>query len=132
MARRSECRVQLIGFIANDPTLRYTQEGTPVINLRVMENESWKDASGERRERSHAHDVVFWGDFAEKVVSKLAEKGSYVLIRGPLRYRDIPGQQYEKAGEIKGDEFILLDGPRDKDATAARPAERPTAEIPDF
>lgn len=117
MARKSRSTVQLIGFIANEPVLRYTQEGTAVINIVVIENETWKEGE-ETKERSHRHQAVFWGKYAE-TVAKIAEKGTYCLIEGSLRYRPIEGEQYKQEAEVKGENYILLDGPRDRDGAGA-------------
>ncbi|MCC8799084.1 single-stranded DNA-binding protein [Xanthomonas euvesicatoria pv. eucalypti] len=112
MPRKSECRVDCMGFVANDPQLRQAN-GTPVISLVVMENEYWKDSEGNRKERAHAHNVSFWGPYAE-TVDKLVQKGAYVRVKGNLRYRPIEGQQYDKTAEVRGDEFYLLDDPRER------------------
>jgi len=101
-----------MGFVANDPQLRQAN-GTPVISLVVMENEYWKDSEGNRKERAHAHNVSFWGPYAE-TVDKLVQKGAYVRVKGNLRYRPIEGQQYDKTAEVRGDEFYLLDDPRER------------------
>ncbi|MDQ1090669.1 single-strand DNA-binding protein [Xanthomonas sacchari] len=116
MPRKSECKVDCLGFVANEPQLRQAN-GTPVINLVVMENEYWKDSEQNRKERAHAHNVSFWGPYAE-TVDKLARKGAYVRVKGNLRYRTIEGQQYDKAAEIRGEEFYLLDDPRERASAA--------------
>lgn len=107
MPRRSSSRVEIIGFIGNEPTLRYTQEGRAVINLRVLENERYKQGD-EVVQRTHAHPIEFWGNEAEHV-AKFARKGGYVRVIGALRYRDIEGQQFAKEARIVGAEFDALD-----------------------
>jgi len=124
MPRRSFSRVEVIGFIANEPTLRYTQEGRAVINLRILENERFKQGE-EWVQRTHGHNTEFWGDYAE-IVAKHARKGGYARVVGTLRYRDIEGQQYAKEARIVGDEFDALDrAPNDETASDAADSQAP-------
>ena len=43
---------QIIGHLGRDPDVRYTAEGTAVVNLAVATNETWKDKDGEKQERT--------------------------------------------------------------------------------
>ena len=46
-------KVILIGNLGADPEVRHTQDGRPIVNLRMATSESWRDkASGERKERT--------------------------------------------------------------------------------
>lgn len=119
MSRRSFGRFDVLGFIANDPVLRRTGAGEPVINLRIIENTAYTPAGGTRVENAHAHNVTFWGKFAEEVIAKLAHRGSYVLVRGDIRYKDIEGQEFAKETDLRGDEFFLLDDPRERGTAPA-------------
>ena len=45
-------KVILVGNLGADPEVRRTQDGRPIVNLRVATSESWRDkapASGARR-----------------------------------------------------------------------------------
>ena len=42
-------RVLLIGNLTKDPELRYIPSGTPVANLRLAVNSSFKDQAGQRK-----------------------------------------------------------------------------------
>ena len=45
-------KVILVGNLGADPEVRQTQDGRPIVNLRVATSENWRDKStGERRER---------------------------------------------------------------------------------
>ena len=49
-------KVILIGNLGADPGVRHTQDGRPIVNLRVATSENWRDkATGEQRERTEWH-----------------------------------------------------------------------------
>jgi len=75
----------LEGRLGGDPTVRYTQDGTPVANFNLATNERWT-RNGEKQERVDWHRVVAFGKRAE-VIGEYLSKGSRVLIEGKLRYR---------------------------------------------
>ena len=42
-------KVILVGNLGADPEVRHTQDGRPIVNLRVATSENWRDkATGER------------------------------------------------------------------------------------
>ena len=70
MQRNSVNKVILVGNLGQDPEARFTPQGTAVTNLSVATNESWKDQSGEIKEKTEWHRVVMYGWFILKAVSK--------------------------------------------------------------
>jgi single-strand DNA-binding protein len=76
-------KVLLIGRLTQDPKLRYTPSGTPVTDLRLAVNRTFRDQSGGRREESCFLDVVVWSKQAETCCEYLA-KGRQVLVEGRL------------------------------------------------
>ena len=79
--------VQLIGRLGADPEMKYTAGGEAIANLRVATGEKWKDKqTGEGKERTEWHRVVFFGRIAE-VAGEYLQKGSQVYIQGQLRTR---------------------------------------------
>ncbi len=88
-------KVILIGNLGKDPEVRYTPDGKPVANVTVATSETWKDKnSGERRERTEWHRVVFFGGVAG-VVGEYLKKGSKIYIEGKLqtkKWQDNSGQ----------------------------------------
>ena len=45
-------KVILVGNLGADPEVRRTQDGRPIVNLRVATSETWRDKNtGERREK---------------------------------------------------------------------------------
>ncbi|CAN92784.1 MULTISPECIES: single-stranded DNA-binding protein [Sorangium] len=85
-------KVILMGNLGADPELRYTGNGTPVLQLRMATNESFVDKNKEPKERTEWHNIVFWGQRAE-ALAKVLTKGDGVLIEGGLRT-----SSYEKDG----------------------------------
>lgn len=79
-------KVILIGRLGADPEIRYTQGGSPVANLRLATNESWKGKDGNKEERTEWHKVVCWAKLAE-LASQYLSKGRQVYIEGRLQTR---------------------------------------------
>ncbi len=80
-------KVMLIGNLGADPEIRYTAAGAPVANVSLATAESWRDKdSGELREKTEWHRVVFFGKVAE-TIEKYVSKGSQIFIEGKLQTR---------------------------------------------
>lgn len=80
-------RVQLIGFVGKDPTVRATGNQTPVVSLSVATSETWRDKqTGEPKEHTEWHQVVIFGKLAE-VAGEYLKAGSLVYIEGENRTR---------------------------------------------
>jgi single-strand DNA-binding protein len=77
-------KVMLIGNFGSDPEIRYTDTGTPVVNLSLATTDRWKDESGEHQERTEWHRVTFWNGLAD-LVEQYLHKGSRVYIEGKLQ-----------------------------------------------
>lgn len=78
----------LIGNLTRDPEVRHTQDGSPIVQLNVATNDTWKDkATGERRERAEYHRVVIFNEHLCKVAENYLKKGSKVYVEGSLQTR---------------------------------------------
>ena len=87
MAGKGLNKVTLIGNLGADPEVRYTPDNRAIANINLATGESWKDKNtGERREKTEWHRVVFFGRLAE-VVGEYLRKGSKVYIEGRLQTR---------------------------------------------
>ncbi len=105
-------KVILIGNCGNDPEQRFTSSGSGVTHLSVATTESWKDRqSGERKERTEWHRVVFFGRLGE-IAKDYLRKGSKVYIEGSLRTSSYEGKDGVKryTTEIIANEMQMLDG----------------------
>lgn len=103
-------KVILVGNLGADPEVRYMTNGDAVANIRMATTESWKDkASGERREMTEWHRVVFYRRLAE-IVGQYLKKGSPVYVEGRIRTRkwqDKEGQE-RYTTEIEATEMQML------------------------
>jgi single-strand DNA-binding protein len=79
-------KVILIGHLGADPTMRYTQSGTPVAQFNLATTERYNDRNGERQERTEWHRVVVWSKLAE-ICNQYLKKGKQVYIEGRLQTR---------------------------------------------
>ena len=103
-------KVILVGNLGKDPEVRYMTNGDAVANVTIATSDSWKDkATGEKKESTEWHRVVFYRKLAE-IVSQYLKKGSQVYIEGRIRTRkwqDKEGQE-RYTTEIEADEMRML------------------------
>lgn len=103
-------KVILIGNLGKDPETRYAPSGDAITNLTLATTETWKDkGTGERREATEWHRVVFFGKVAE-IAAQYLRKGSQVYVEGRLqtrKWQDKDGQD-RYTTEIRGDEMKML------------------------
>jgi len=104
---------QLIGNLTADPELRYTPQGTAVINFSVATNRSWKDSQGQAKEEATFHRIVAWDKLAE-ICSQLLSKGRKVYIEGRIANRNWEDKEGNRhyITEIVANEMIVLDSRR--------------------
>ena len=80
-------KVTLIGNLGADLEVRYMPTGGAVTNISLATTRRWKDRdSGERRDATEWHRVVFFNRLAE-VVGEYLRKGSQVYVEGRLQTR---------------------------------------------
>ncbi len=78
-------KVILIGNLGKDPEIRYMPSGGAVANITIATSEQWKDKqTGEQKERTEWHNVVFFNRLAE-IVGEYLKKGSQVYVEGRLQ-----------------------------------------------
>lgn len=108
-------KVQIIGNLGRDPETRTFPSGDMVANVRIATTDRWKDKeTGEQREATEWHSVVFNGRLAE-VVAQYLHKGSQVYVEGSLRTRkwqDKDGQD-RYSTEIRADTMQMLGSRQD-------------------
>ena len=87
-------KVILVGNLGADPEVRHTNDGNPIVNLRVATSERWRDRNtGERRERTEWHRVAIFNERLGEVAQKYLHKGSKVYLEGQLQTRKWTDQQ---------------------------------------
>ena len=103
-------KVVLIGNLGKDPETRYSPNGGAICNVRLATTRNWKDkTSGERKEETEWHSVVFYDRLAE-IAGEYLKKGRPVYVEGRLKTRkwqDKEGQE-RYTTEIIATEMQLL------------------------
>jgi single-strand DNA-binding protein len=100
-------KVILVGNLGADPEVRRTQDGRPIVNLRVATSDTWRDKNtGERREKTEWHRVVIFSEGLAKVAEQYLKKGAKVYIEGALQTRKYQDQQ----GQERYSTEIVLQG----------------------
>lgn len=119
-------KVILIGNLGADPEVRHTQDGKPIVNLRIATSESWRDRnSGERRERTEWHRVVIFSEGLAKIAEQYLKKGSKVYLEGQIqtrKWQDQSGQdRYSTEVVLQGfnSTLTMLDGRGDSGGMGA-------------
>ena len=112
-------KVILIGNLGRDPEVRHGQDGSKIVTLNLATSESWKDRSGERKEKTEWHRVVIFNDRIAEVAERRLAKGARVYIEGQLQTRKWTDQSGAEKystevviSRFKG-ELTLLDGRSD-------------------
>jgi single-strand DNA-binding protein len=126
-------KVILVGNLGKDPETRYAPSGSAICNVTIATSRNWKDkASGERREETEWHRVVFYDRLAE-IAGEYLRKGRPVYVEGRLKTRkwtDKEGQE-RYTTEIIAEEMQLLGsreggtGEEGASRASSRPASQP-------
>ena len=126
-------KVILVGNLGKDPETRYAPSGDAICNITLATTDTWRDkASGEKREATEWHRVVFFGKLAE-IAGQYLRKGSQVYVEGSLRTRkwqDKDGQD-RYTTEIIANEMKMLGGKSDRSGGSA-PFPGPEGGEPEF
>jgi single-strand DNA-binding protein len=107
-------KVIIVGNLGKDPETRFMPSGGAICNVRIATTRNWKDkASGEKKEETEWHSVVFYDRLAE-IAGEYLKKGRSVYVEGRLKTR----KWQDKEGldryttEIIATDMVLL-GSRD-------------------
>ncbi|NBY14556.1 MAG: single-stranded DNA-binding protein [Betaproteobacteria bacterium] len=105
-------KVIILGNLGRDPEVRYSPDGGAIANVSVATTSRYKDkASGDMKEDTEWHRVVFFGRLAE-IAGEYLKKGRPVYVEGRLRTRkwqDQTGQE-RYTTEVVADQMQLLGG----------------------
>jgi len=103
-------KVIVVGNLGRDPETRYMPDGAAITNASIATSFQWTDkASGEKKEETEWHRIVFRGRLAE-IAGEYLKKGSQVYVEGRLRTRkwqDKEGQD-RYTTEIVADSMQML------------------------
>jgi single-strand DNA-binding protein len=100
-------KVILIGNLGADPEVRRTQDGRPIVNLRLATSETWRDRnSGERKERTEWHRIVIFNENICKVAEQYLKKGAKIYVEGQLQTR----KWQDQSGQDRYSTEVVLQG----------------------
>jgi len=125
-------KVLLIGNLTKDPELRYTPQGTAVVNLRLAVNRRFKDRNQELKEETCFVTAVVWDKQAE-TCNQYLHKGSPIFVEGRLQSRsweDNTGQK-RYVIEVRAERVQFLGGAGQAkvvEPQAVIPSEEPSTE----
>ncbi len=103
-------KVILVGNLGRDPETRYAPSGGAICNVSIATTRNWKDrATGEKREETEWHRVVFYDRLAE-IAGEYLKKGRPVYVEGRLKTRKWQDKEgHDKyTTEIIAEEMQLL------------------------
>ncbi len=78
-------RIEVVGYLAAKPAVRYLPSGTPVANARLGESYSYKDGEGKVQKHTNWHSLSFYGDLSS--VAAGYEKGDNLFVEGSVEQR---------------------------------------------
>ena len=102
-------KVQLIGYVGNDPEIKNLDSGKKKATLNLATNETYKNEKGEKVETTQWHRIVVWGKNAE-LIEKYVNKGREIALSGRLTHRSYEDKEGEKRylTEVVANEVLLL------------------------
>jgi len=125
-------RIELAGYLAAKPEVRYLPSGTAVANARLAEGYRFTDRNNQVQEHTNWHSVAFYGDLAEIAVTY--EKGDNIHVEGTLQTRKFTPKDSSTRTvyEVVARTVFLIAKPRtQKEAPADNdPQSRPAAAPP--
>ena len=108
---RSLNKIMLIGNVGNDPDVRTTSSGTPIANMSLATTRTWKDGSGEQREKTEWHRLTVWGKLAD-VVERYVKKGDRLYVEGRIEYSESESDGQKKYWtDVNVVEMVMLGSP---------------------
>lgn len=115
-------KVFLIGNLTKDPELRYTPQGTAVVNLRMAVNRRFKDKNQELKDEVCFLTVVAWDKQAENC-NQYLHKGSPLFVEGRLQSRSWEDNAGQKRNvlEVRSERVQFLGSPSGKSQAVTAP-----------
>ncbi len=128
-------KVMLIGYTGKDAEVRYSNTGLAVLTVTLATNQPFKDSDGNWKENTTWHDIVCFGNLAERFKETL-KKGKRVYVEGKISKRNFIDKNQNKrwVTEINADNIILLERAAGEqvdtsETTAVNETDVPTGEV---
>lgn len=102
-------KVQLIGRLGQDPEIITFEDGNKIAKFSLATDNSYKDKTGEKVERTCWHNLIVKGGLV-KVVEEYVNKGKEIAIEGKLTYRSYKDKEGNTRyiTEVLCNEILLL------------------------
>ncbi len=122
-------KVFLMGNLTKDPELRYTPQGTAVVNLRLAVNRRFKNKNQELKEEVCFITAVVWNKQAE-TCNQYLHKGSPCFVEGRLQSRSWEDNTGQKRNviEVRAERVQFLGAAPAKVTGEREPAPEPSGE----
>lgn len=78
-------RIELAGYLATKPELRYLPSGTKVANVRLGETYRFLGRDGQSQSHTNWHSLVFYNEVADVAITY--EQGENIHVEGSLQQR---------------------------------------------
>lgn len=97
-----------------DPEFRKLDNGASKARLRLATTETYRNASGDRIDKTEWHTIILWRGLAD-LADKYLRKGARIYVEGKLRNRQIEGPDGSKKTitEIEAENLVMLDRRQD-------------------
>ena len=104
-------KVQLIGRLGQDPEIVTFPDGNKLAKFSLATDDSYKDKSGNKVERTYWHNIIVNGQIV-KIVENYVKKGQEIAVEGKLTNKSYDTKEGEKKyiTEIIVSEILLLGG----------------------
>ncbi len=102
-------KVQLIGYVGNDPEIKNLEGGKKVAKLTIATNDVYYKENKEKITDTQWHNIVAWGKTAE-IIENFVTKGKEIGIEGKLTHRSFDDKEGNKRyyTEVVANELLLL------------------------
>jgi len=88
-------RVTLVGRLGRDPEMRYTPSGAASARFSLATDENRKDQQGNWQQETTWHNIIVWGQAAERAAENL-KKGTLVYLEGKISIRNWEDKEGQK------------------------------------
>ena len=107
---KTQCTVQLIGYLGQDPVTKIVTNGSLLVRLRLATDYYRRRNDGSLIQKVNWHNIHAWDRLAEKIPGNYI-KGSHVLVQGEIVYRTYVDEHGYKhyITEIRADKMLNLD-----------------------
>lgn len=118
----------ILGRLTRDPETKNVN-GMQITNFSLATSETWKDESGEKKEKAEFHNLVAFRKTAE-VVATYLKKGSQVYVEGKLQTTSWEAEGVKKyKTEIVVDKIEFLGSAKKSDEATPTPSKEDDEEI---